>query len=46
MAMSYGYTYPLQEPYPPDLIEARDKVKAACDKAGIAFATNGFRPAS
>ena len=47
MAISYGYQYPHREPYPPDVIAARDKVKAACDYAGIAWAAEGaFHPAS
>ncbi|MCI0439156.1 MAG: aldolase/citrate lyase family protein [Chloroflexi bacterium] len=37
MSMSYGYKRFPGEPLPPELKEARERVKAACDAAGIFF---------
>lgn len=43
MGMSLGYDDAHDPPYPPDMQAARDRVKAACDAAGIFF-LNGVRP--
>ncbi len=37
MGMSYGYREAHDPPYPADMLAARDRVKAACDRTGIAF---------
>jgi 4-hydroxy-2-oxoheptanedioate aldolase len=37
MGISFGYPDAHDPPYPPELEAARQKVKAACDAAGIAF---------
>ena len=37
MGLSFGYTDRHDAPYPPEMIEARARVKAACDKNGLAF---------
>ncbi|MYE19481.1 MAG: hypothetical protein F4Y06_06125 [Rhodospirillales bacterium] len=37
MGMSYGYREAHDPPYPPDMLAARERVKTACDQAGIAF---------
>lgn len=37
MGMSLGYPNQHDPPYPPDMIAARDRVKAACQAAGLFF---------
>ena len=37
MGMSYGYREAHDPPYPPDMLAARERVKTACDRSGIAF---------
>lgn len=37
MGMSFGHREAHDPPYPPDMLAARDRVKAACDRAGVAF---------
>jgi 4-hydroxy-2-oxoheptanedioate aldolase len=37
MGMSFGHEEAHDPPYPPEMLAARSTVKAACDKAGIAF---------
>jgi 4-hydroxy-2-oxoheptanedioate aldolase len=37
MGMSFGYPEAHDPPYPPELEEARTRVKAACDAAGLHF---------
>lgn len=37
MGMSFGHKDAHDPPYPPEMIEARARVKAACDRAGLAF---------
>ena len=37
MAMSFGYRVAPRDPHPPELQEARDRVFAACKRAGIRF---------
>ena len=37
MGMSYGHREAHDPPYPPDMLAARERVKTACDQAGIAF---------
>lgn len=44
MGMSYGYTDAHDPPYPSELDEARKTVKAAYDKAGLAFLSSWHDP--
>jgi 4-hydroxy-2-oxoheptanedioate aldolase len=37
MGMSFGHKDAHDPPYPPEMIDARARVKAACDRAGVAF---------
>jgi 4-hydroxy-2-oxoheptanedioate aldolase len=37
MGMSFGYKDAHDPPYPPEMAAARARVKAACDRAGLAF---------
>ena len=37
MGMSFGHRDAHDPPYPPEMLEARTRVKAACDRAGVAF---------
>ena len=37
MGMGFGLKESHDPPYPPEMLDARTRVKAACDKAGIAF---------
>jgi 4-hydroxy-2-oxoheptanedioate aldolase len=37
MGMSFGHRDAHDPPYPPDMTAARARVKAACDRAGLAF---------
>ena len=37
MGMSYGYKEAHDPPYPEQMMAARNRVKAACDSAGVAF---------
>jgi len=37
MSHSFGYKTLLRDPYPPELVEARSRVFAACKAAGLAF---------
>jgi 4-hydroxy-2-oxoheptanedioate aldolase len=37
MGMAYGYKDAHDPPYPPELVAARTRVKAACRQAGVAF---------
>jgi len=37
MGMTFGHKEAHDPPYPPEMLEARGTVKAACDKAGVAF---------
>jgi len=37
MGMSHGYREAHDPPYPPTMLAARDRVKTACDRTGIAF---------
>ena len=37
MGMSFGHKDAHDPPYPPEMIAARARVKAACDRAGLAF---------
>lgn len=37
MGMTFGRKEAHDPPYPADMLAARDRVKAACDKAGVAF---------
>jgi 4-hydroxy-2-oxoheptanedioate aldolase len=37
MGMSFGHKDAHDPPYPPEMLEARSRVKAACERAGIAF---------
>ena len=37
MGMAHGYREAHDPPYPPAMLAARDRVKAACDRAGVAF---------
>ncbi len=37
MGMSFGHREAHDPPYPADMLAARDRVKAACDQAGVAF---------
>jgi 4-hydroxy-2-oxoheptanedioate aldolase len=37
MGMSFGRREAHDPPYPPEMLDARARVKAACDKAGVAF---------
>jgi 4-hydroxy-2-oxoheptanedioate aldolase len=37
MGMSFGHKDAHDPPYPPDMTAARARVKAACDRAGLAF---------
>ena len=39
MGMSFGYAEGHDPPYPPEMDNARNTVKAACEKAGISFYT-------
>jgi 4-hydroxy-2-oxoheptanedioate aldolase len=43
MGMSFGYMDNHDPPYPPEMLNARTRVKAACDAANVAF-LNGVRP--
>lgn len=37
MGMSHGYREAHDPPYPPAMLAARDRVKTACDRTGVAF---------
>lgn len=37
MGMSYGYADAHDPPYPPEMEEARQEIKRACDANGLAF---------
>ena len=37
MGMSFGHKDAHDPPYPPEMMAARGRVKAACDQAGLAF---------
>jgi hypothetical protein len=37
MGMSFGHKDAHDPPYPPEMTAARTRVKAACDRAGLAF---------
>jgi 4-hydroxy-2-oxoheptanedioate aldolase len=37
MGMAFGHKDAHDPPYPPEMLEARSRVKAACDRAGVAF---------
>jgi 4-hydroxy-2-oxoheptanedioate aldolase len=37
MGMSFGHKDAHDPPYPPEMREARARVKAACDRAGVVF---------
>jgi 4-hydroxy-2-oxoheptanedioate aldolase len=37
MGMSFGYRDAHDPPYPPEMLAARGRIKAACDAAGVAF---------
>ena len=37
MGMSFGHKDAHDPPYPPEMTAARARVKAACDRAGLAF---------
>ena len=43
MAMSFGYKEGMQDPRPPELQEARDRIFTACKAAGLAF-LDGMTP--
>jgi 4-hydroxy-2-oxoheptanedioate aldolase len=37
MGMAFGHKDAHDPPYPPEMVEARARVKAACDRVGVAF---------
>jgi hypothetical protein len=37
MGMTFGHREAHDPPYPPEMRAARTRVKAACDRAGVAF---------
>jgi 4-hydroxy-2-oxoheptanedioate aldolase len=44
MGLSFGYLDAHDPPYPPEMEQARQTVKAACDDAGIAFLSSWHDP--
>jgi len=44
MGMSFGYSDRHDPPYPPEMEDVRNRIKAACDSAGLAFLCGWMDP--